>query len=62
MAADARLAEYRPYWAALAEILARSGALGEARRAYEIAIGLEGDAAVSRFLQRQAALASQSVR
>jgi RNA polymerase sigma factor (sigma-70 family) len=55
--ADARLAEYQPYWATRAELLARAGARDEARRAYEIAIGLESDAAVRRFLQRrQAAL------
>ena len=58
VAEDARLAEYQPYWAARAELLARTGADGEARRAYEIAIGLERDGAVRRFLQaRQAALA-----
>lgn len=55
--ADARLAEYQPYWAASADLLARTGACAEARRAYEIAIGLEQDAAVRRFLQqRQSAL------
>ena len=38
-------------------MLARTGAHDEAREAYEIAIGLERDAAVRRFLQqRQAAL------
>jgi predicted RNA polymerase sigma factor len=58
VAADARLAEYQPYWAARAELLARAGTSDEARRAYEIAIGLERDGAVRRFLQRrQAALA-----
>ena len=57
VATDARLAEYQPYWAARADLLARTGAHGEARRAYEIAIGLERDPAVRRFLQRrQAAL------
>jgi predicted RNA polymerase sigma factor len=57
-AADPRLAEYQPYWAARAELLAKSGAPDEARRAYEIAIGLERDPAVRRFLQqRQSALA-----
>ena len=56
-AADARLTEYQPYWAARAELLARTGAYGEARQAYEIAIGLERDPAVRRFLQqRQSAL------
>jgi predicted RNA polymerase sigma factor len=55
---DSRLTEYQPYWAARAELLAKTGAHGEARRAYEIAIGLERDASVRRFLQqRQAALA-----
>jgi predicted RNA polymerase sigma factor len=52
-AADVRLAEYQPYWAARAELLAKTGAHGEARRAYEIAIGLERDPAVRRFLQRR---------
>jgi predicted RNA polymerase sigma factor len=57
IAADVRLAEYQPYWAARAELLAKTGAHDEARRAYEIAIGLERDPAVRRFLQRrQAAL------
>jgi len=57
IAADVRLAEYQPYWAARAELLAKTGAHNEAGRAYEIAIGLERDPAVRRFLQRrQAAL------
>jgi predicted RNA polymerase sigma factor len=51
--ADARLAEYQPYWAARAELLARTGAYSDARRAYEMAIGLERDPAVRRFLQRR---------
>jgi len=56
---DARLAEYQPYWAARAELLVKTGSNEEARRAYEIAIGLERDPAVRRFLQkRQSALAS----
>jgi RNA polymerase sigma-70 factor (ECF subfamily) len=58
VAADARLAEYQPYWAARAELLAKTGAHSEARHAYEIAIGLERDPSVRRFLQqRQSALA-----
>lgn len=58
VAADVRLTEYQPYWAARAELLARTGAHGEARHAYEIAIGLERDPAVRRFLRlRQSALA-----
>jgi RNA polymerase sigma-70 factor (ECF subfamily) len=57
IAADSRLNAYQPYWAARAELLAKIGANGEASHAYEIAIGLERDAAVRRFLQRrQAAL------
>jgi RNA polymerase sigma-70 factor (ECF subfamily) len=53
IAADSRLSEYQPYWAARAELLAKIGANGEARHSYEIAIGLERDAAVRRFLQRR---------
>jgi RNA polymerase sigma-70 factor (ECF subfamily) len=53
IAADSRLTEYQPYWAARAELLAKTGAHDEARHAYEIAIGLERDAAVRRFLQRR---------
>jgi predicted RNA polymerase sigma factor len=52
---DARLAEYQPYWAARAELLAKNGAHDEARRAYDIAIGLERDPAVRRFLQTRQA-------
>jgi RNA polymerase sigma-70 factor (ECF subfamily) len=51
--ADARLAEYQPYWAARAELLAKAGSHVEAREAYEIAIGLERDPAVRRFLQKR---------
>jgi len=53
VARDARLAEYQPYWAARADLLARTGAHAEARRAYEVAIGLERDPAVRRFLERR---------
>ncbi len=53
IAADSRLTEYQPYWAARAELLAKIGENGEARHAYEIAIGLERDPAVRRFLQRR---------
>jgi RNA polymerase sigma-70 factor (ECF subfamily) len=58
VAADVRLTEYQPYWAARAELMAKAGAHREARHAYEIAIGLERDAAVRRFLRhRQSVLA-----
>lgn len=53
IAADVRLAEYQPYWAARAELLAQTGAHSEARQAYEVAIGLERDPAVRRFLQQR---------
>lgn len=55
IAADPRLAEYQPHWAARAELLAKTGAHEEARHAYEIAIGLERDPAVRRFLQKRQA-------
>jgi RNA polymerase sigma-70 factor (ECF subfamily) len=55
LAGDGRLADYQPYWAARAELLARSGALAPALAAYQRAIGLERDPAVRRFLQRRAA-------
>ena len=54
---DERLAEYQPYWAARADLLARSGDREAALAAYERAIGLESDAAVRRFLQQRAAAA-----
>jgi RNA polymerase sigma-70 factor (ECF subfamily) len=54
---DARLDKYQPYWAARAELLARTGASAEALHAYAIAIGLERDDAIRRFLEeRRAAL------
>jgi RNA polymerase sigma-70 factor (ECF subfamily) len=54
---DSRLAQYQPYWAARAELLARSGAFAQASYTYEIAIGLERDEAVRRFLEtRRSAL------
>ncbi len=51
--ADTRLSEYQPYWAARAELLAKTGAHSEAVYAYQMAIGLERDPAVRRFLQRR---------
>ncbi len=55
LADDARMRDYQPYWAARADLLSRVGAVDEADRAYEQAIGLETDAAVRRFLQRRRA-------
>lgn len=57
VATDPRLQEYQPYWAARAELLANVGARADAHNAYDIAIGLERDPAVRRFLQhRQSSL------
>lgn len=57
VAGDARLADYQPYWAARARLLARVGAVAEADAAYALAIGLEADPAVRIFLlQRREAL------
>lgn len=55
LAAEPRLAEYQPYWAARADLLARSGKCDAARAAYQRAIGLERDEAVRAFLQARAA-------
>jgi RNA polymerase sigma-70 factor (ECF subfamily) len=50
-ARDPRLADYQPYWAARAELLARLGEVEAAGKAYQSAIGLEHDPAVRDFLQ-----------
>ncbi|MGE5269020.1 MAG: RNA polymerase sigma factor [Thiohalocapsa sp.] len=50
---DARLADYQPYWAARAGLLARTGDVDGAEEAYQRAIGLESDPAVRRFLQQR---------
>jgi len=55
LAQGARLAEYQPYWAARAGLLARAGAIEAAEQAYRQAIGLERDPAVRRFLQQKCA-------
>jgi RNA polymerase sigma-70 factor (ECF subfamily) len=48
-----RLADYQPYWAARAGLLAKLGDVPAAARAYERAIGLECDPAVRAFLQEK---------
>jgi RNA polymerase sigma-70 factor (ECF subfamily) len=53
IAADSRLAEYQPYWAVRAELLMKMKMGIEARAAYQVAVGLERDPAVRRFLQRR---------
>jgi RNA polymerase sigma-70 factor (ECF subfamily) len=50
-----RLADYQPYWAARADLARRTGDRAQAHHAYQIAIGLERDDAVRRFLQARAA-------
>lgn len=55
VAADPRLGEYQPWWAARAELLARTGNIEAARHAYDVAIGLERDEPVRRFLDRRRA-------
>jgi RNA polymerase sigma-70 factor (ECF subfamily) len=54
LAGDARLADYQPYWAARADLLARCGNTAAAREAYAQAVGLERDPAVRHFLQGRA--------
>jgi RNA polymerase sigma-70 factor (ECF subfamily) len=57
VANDKRVAEYQPYWAARAGLLARAGLVSAADDAYQQAIGLEADPAVRGFLmEKQAAL------
>jgi len=63
VASDVRVKQYQPYWAARADLLAKTGAGKEAFEAYEMAIGLERDSAVRRFLQeRQAAVTNGETR
>ena len=56
IAADERLADYQPYWAARADVLAQLGQ-DEAAQAYERAMGLTTDDAVRRFLAERLAAA-----
>ena len=61
IADDHRLADYQPYWAARADVLAQLGR-DEAAQAYERAMGLTTDDAVRRFLaERSAAARSRSI-
>ncbi len=53
VAGDPRVAQYQPYWAARAGLLARAGPGPEAADAYRRAIGLEPDPAVRSFLLRK---------
>lgn len=53
LAADKRLADYQPYWAARGHLLARAGQKDDAYEALTIALGLSTDAAVRHYLQGQ---------
>lgn len=53
LAADPRMADYQPYWAARAGLLQPLGRTDEADAAYARAIGLERDPAVRAFLQQR---------
>jgi len=55
LSGNPRLADYQPYWAARAGLLARTGDGIAADAAYERAIGLERDPVVRAFLQQQRA-------
>jgi RNA polymerase sigma-70 factor, ECF subfamily len=55
IAGDKRIAEYQPYWAARAALLARLGDREGADNAYALAIGLEADPTLRAFLQKQRA-------
>jgi RNA polymerase sigma-70 factor (ECF subfamily) len=53
LAEDRRLADYQPYWAARADLLARLFDKAAANDAYLRAIGLESDPAVRAFLDKR---------
>jgi RNA polymerase sigma-70 factor (ECF subfamily) len=50
LAADKRMVDYQPYWAARGQLLAAASRLAEAHEALTIAIGLSTDAAARRYL------------
>jgi RNA polymerase sigma-70 factor (ECF subfamily) len=50
---DKRMADYQPYWAARAHLMARAGRKAEAREAFTVALGLTVDPAVRHYLQGQ---------
>ncbi len=53
LAADRRMAEYQPYWAARGSFCARAGRKEAAHEALTLAIGLSADPAIRRYLQRR---------
>jgi RNA polymerase sigma-70 factor, ECF subfamily len=52
--ADPRIADYQPYWAARAALLAQAGDSSGSRIAYERALGLTVDPSVRTYLATQA--------
>ncbi len=52
---DSRLADYQPFWAARAMLLAQTDQHEDAAHAYQRAIGLEADPALRRHLQKEMA-------
>jgi RNA polymerase sigma-70 factor (ECF subfamily) len=55
---DTDIADYQPYWAVRAHLLAHAGRAPEARVAYDRAIHLSDDSAERSFLLAQAATLS----
>jgi RNA polymerase sigma-70 factor (ECF subfamily) len=55
LAADKRMADYQPYWAARGHLLAQVGKGAEAHEALTVALGLATDPAVRRYLQGRVA-------
>jgi len=55
LAKDRRMADYQPYWAARAHLMAGAGHRDDAREAFTVAIGLTTDPAVRHYLQAQLA-------
>ncbi|HKJ17931.1 MAG TPA: DUF6596 domain-containing protein [Xanthomonadales bacterium] len=53
LAENRQMTEYQPYWAMRAELLTRQGDFGQASHAYQVAIGLERDPAVRKFLRQK---------
>ncbi len=53
LAADKRLLDYQPYWAARGHLAARAGRKDDAHEALTLAIGLSSDEAVRQYLRQQ---------
>jgi RNA polymerase sigma-70 factor, ECF subfamily len=53
LAADKRMADYQPYWAARGHLAARAGRKDDAHQSLTLAIGLSSDEAVRQYLHKQ---------